>query len=590
MVRRQSDNRFPWVNGIGLLILAACYLAALVNVVRQRSAETRTHTIRILHWQLELGVREGLAEVISRFEAAKRAEGLKVRVLQIPITERAYVQYVTTQMIGETAPDLIALGRSPPEFMGRYFLPLSRDILEPNPWIARRMAEWERQSERLPDEDRWLTVFRELANEPWMNTFKDSLRLMYNEDNQEYFGVGFSQFTVRMFYNRNIFREVLGTDRPPATFQELLDFSERIANRSSGDGAPRQAIAGAGYQAGILYRRLLTSATADLARAYDTNFDARVEPWEISVALLRGWNPLHPKYRAALSMMDRLVNYFPPGFMALGRMDAGFAFVQGRAAMILSGSWDAESFLRQIQSQPPEKRFEVGVFDLPMPTADDPEFGPYIAGRVSEADTGTAFAFGITRFSRHADLCLDFLQFATTPENNEILNRYPKWIPAVRGAQPTPLLAAFQPNYVGYHGQMGFHTGPRGQMLHTQVYWPLISGEIDYETYARRLMSELPAEAAVDWTRQYREHREVLPNRFARRAAFLATHVFAAEPETRAEDGLKAMRSWEALFGYLVGRPLMDGMLADVRAEFSSAADLTPFARDFFDRLRQEGL
>jgi raffinose/stachyose/melibiose transport system substrate-binding protein len=590
MPRRQTDAGFSWTNALGVGLLATCYLAALVNVARHRSAETQAQTIRILHWQLELGVRDGLTEVIRRFEAAKRAEGLNVRVMQIPISERAYGQYVTTQMIGETAPDLIQLGRFPAEFYGRYFLPFSDLIAQPNPWLARRVAEWEAAATLSAAEQRWLAHSRALADAPWMSSFIDSLRQLYNEQNQEYFGVGFSQVTVRMFYNRDVFRQVLGSDRPPETFGELLSACERLAAWRGPQGEAVQAIAGAGYQVGIIRNRLQISTTADLARSYDLDFDTLCDPREMVGALLRGWTPEHPKYRAALTMMDRLARHFPRGFMALGRMDAGFAFVQGRAAMILSGSWDAQSFLKQVQDQPPERRFEVGVFDLPIPSADDPDFGPYVVGRVTEANTGTVFSFGVTRFSRHADLGVEFLQFCTTPENNELLNRRAQWIPAVQGAESTEFLKAFQPNYVGHFGQMQINMGPRSAMLHNQVYWPLISGEIDYETYVRRLMAALPAEAAVDWRRLYREQQEALPNRYARRAAYLAGVVFPQEEEERAANATKALRSWEALYGYLMARPFMDGILRDVRAELAAPDETPPFEAAFFEHLRREGL
>lgn len=58
------------------------------------------------------------------------------------------------------------------------------------------------------------------------------------------------------------------------------------------------------------------------------------------------------KYRVSLELTRKLSSYFTPGFMSVDRMDAGFSFVQGNAAMITSGSWDASSYIKIISDQP----------------------------------------------------------------------------------------------------------------------------------------------------------------------------------------------------------------------------------------------
>ncbi len=584
MAAKKSGNAFPWVNLIGFSILALCYVAALFNVFRMKQEQADAAVIRIVHWQLELGVRDGLAEMITQFEAKKAAEGVEVKIIQIPMPENAYQQYVTTQMIGQTAPDMIQVGdKFPREFLGRYFLPLSEVLQLPNPYIAERVAELEGIGGETAAQ--WLEPTRKLVSLPWKDTFTDGLNSQYNEEVQEYFGVGFSQFTIRMFYNKDLFRAALGHDRPPRTYQELLEFGEKIRAYGEANGREIAPIASSKYQMGIFQNNFMASVTSDLFRDLDLSMDAWCVPDEITIAMLAGkWSPADPQHKAGSELLLELTQQFPRGFMSLGRMDAGFSFVQGNSAMITSGSWDAKSFFKNIEDQPEDQRFDVGIFKVPLIDETHPEYGQYFDGRVSEANTGTGFAFGITRNSKQVDLCTEFLQFCTSPENNTVVNEIAGWIPAVRGAETSELLRAFEPDFTGYWGIMNFNTGPRGLLLQTQLFWPYISGEIDYAEFSRRVMLDLPAESAIDYSRLYHEQKEAVPNRRARRAAYLASSTLSADPQKGIRDELKLLRSWDTLVNYELGQPRMRRQL-DLARETGSE---TEFSKDFYTQYDRE--
>jgi len=191
----------------------------------------------------------------------------------------------------------------------------------------------------------------------------------------------------------------------------------RSAPGSSIDGLI--PIASSKYQTSSFKFAYLDAMTQDISIRGDLNLDGWFGEYERLAAVLRGMSGPHcEQYRAALEITRRLADHFPKGFMSLGRMDSGFSFVQGRSAMITSGSWDAKSYLKKIQDQPEGRRFEVGIFRVPMIDPDDPEFGRFFDGKTSEATSGTTFSFGVTRFSKNLDLCVEFLKFCTTPENN----------------------------------------------------------------------------------------------------------------------------------------------------------------------------
>jgi raffinose/stachyose/melibiose transport system substrate-binding protein len=578
-----------WINLLGLGVLVFCYLGALVNVFRIQRDELTHDTIRIVHWQLESGVRDGVTEMIRRFEAHMVKTGRRVRVVQILIPEGAYKQYVTTQTIGRTAPDLVELGRFPGEFYGRYFLPLSDVLKEPNPLVADRIVEFEKEAATNATAAAWIEPYSKLRDLPWIESFTDGLRTQFREEAQEYFGVGFSQFTVRIFYNKKIFRAALGSTEPPAAFEELLEVSRRIRAYAEESGQDIVPIASADYQTGIFKDRFLTALTADLALRFDVDLDGNCSEDETVAALLTGeWTPEDEQYRSALAMLRELSSFFPRGFMSFGRMDSAFSFIQGKAAMITSGSWDAKSYLSNIENQSPEQRFDVGIFDFPLIGPDDPKYGAYADGRATEANTGTGFAFGMTRFSRHQDLCIEFLQFCTLPENNTVLNAHAQWIPSVRGARTTPMLSAFEPDFSGYWQRMHFGTGERGTMVERQVFWPFISGEIDYEEYASRLMKELPDSAAVDFARRYRAARESVPELNGRRSAYLAAQALAKSEEARSGYRIKLLRTWDQLMGYETKQARTDALLDHTKRQIEAIGDISAFNRKFQPQLKRE--
>jgi len=118
---KDNSTGASWINLLGLLVLLVCYAGAIWNVVGTKRRESSREMIRLVHWQLETGVREGLQVLIDEFESRKAAEGRQIEVVQIAIPERVYNQYVTTQLIGGTAPDMIQIGRFAPEYLGRFF-------------------------------------------------------------------------------------------------------------------------------------------------------------------------------------------------------------------------------------------------------------------------------------------------------------------------------------------------------------------------------------------------------------------------------------------------------------------------------------
>jgi raffinose/stachyose/melibiose transport system substrate-binding protein len=141
--------------------------------------------------------------------------------------------------------------------------------------------------------------------------------------------------------------------------------------------------------------------------------------------------------------MREAAAYFQPGYSTLARDDASFYFLQNRALMIATGSWDSPSFRAQAD-------FEIGVFSLPLPTPDHPRFGQHMLGRASEAETGTGLSFGIPKNTKNFSRALDFLQFLASRPGNATFSRVSGWLPSVVGVEPADYVQPFLPETDGY--------------------------------------------------------------------------------------------------------------------------------------------
>jgi ABC-type sugar transport system, periplasmic component len=415
-------------NTIGLTLLAACFLFSLARVVRRGEAAADgtvdgRAVVRFAHWQLEGGLREAMDRLARDYEAVNP----NVRVEQIAVPERTYKQWVRTQLIGGTAPEIVQLGQgADDELLARFIMPISEWVDKPNPYNAGT----------------------DLENTPWRETFVDNMEAGWNyrPNLAEYYGASMSMFTVRIFYNRDLWRRLLGDTPVPKTYDEFIEICERVRSASETTGRVVLPIAGSRENGSMLAFRLFSTQTQRLVRELDREHTLRPENIDVALAFLRGeWSVDSRGYHDGLAIMRETGLHMQPGFIQLRRDDAAFYFLQERAMMIATGSWDAPSFRAQAD-------FEIGVFAIPAPSRDHPRYGANVLGQVSEANTGTGLSFGIVQGAARSDLALDFLHFATSRANNETFAQVSGWLPSVVGVNPTELIEPFVPVADGYLG------------------------------------------------------------------------------------------------------------------------------------------
>ena len=496
------SRRKKITNLLGLVLLAVVFGWSLIHVGWQTFGVSggplggERKVITFVHWQLEGRTVDAMQWAADEYMKLHP----DVYVQQIAVPTSAYDQWVRTQLIGRTAPDLIEMwGREDWDNLAvRYFVPLPSQVDQPNPYNAGT----------------------ELEGVPWRETYLDGMRGGFRQTLQEYYCGPLSMFTVRIYANRDLLQQVAdtvgdGQVRPPRTVREFMALCEDVQRYRGQTGEKVVPIAGSADIAGQFGWKYLTMAFGPMRELFDWNLDGDVEQGITLQASMTGTFPeagqaglgdgtfdlrTSPNIRAGYMVLYDICRYFNKGFMACKRDQPISMFAQGKAAMIATGSWEAGSLYRQVGGD-----FEIMIFDFPTAAPDHPVYGKYLQLRATEAGFQSGFPMGITRFSKHRDVALDFLHFLTSQKINEQLNRRFRWFPAIRGAETDEVLAAFEPKVEGiYMAYAMTHLSPgSGTALAYQQR---------YEDY---LAKNEPTET---------EYREFLDLCLADRNAFTAKH------------------------------------------------------------------
>jgi raffinose/stachyose/melibiose transport system substrate-binding protein len=505
-----------------LIVLTAFMGSATAIALRRhhRAPPADGIVLRMAHWQLEMGVRDGLAALAAEYERLHP----NVKIEQLAIPEATYGQFMTTQLMGGTAPDMLQVGQFVPYnvmlgYYARYLVPLTAAAKQPNPYNAGT----------------------ELADVPWLQTYKDGMRNSYVTELQEYMTVPLSQFGIRIFYNRELLKRLTGLDEAPRRFRDFLATCERIRAQTDPQGLPYVPIAGSAYHVGMWETFMCEPLTFGAVRRLDFNRDGVAGTDEFFAAVMTGRIDFDfPAYAARFRMLRALTQQFQTGFTGLGRDEAVFLFAQQRAVFMTTGTWDAGSLREQARGV-----FEIGITDFPHPGKDDPEFGGVVEGPPYELPSA-GFQFAIARSCKHPDVALDFLQFIASRRGNEELNRIIGWIPAIENTQMAPMLEAFKPHLEGVFGAMPITLGGETIIKWTQLTSLFQVNQISFED----LIAEFGPFYRQHGPKEYAEMR-----RNSRRAIVGDEQIIAgARAAARAATGAQAAARWRTYRSLVAGR------------------------------------
>ncbi|MEK6793263.1 MAG: extracellular solute-binding protein [Spirochaetota bacterium] len=482
-----------------------------------KSALASTITVRLAHWQLEPGCREGINYMIKEYQKLHP----NVKILQNTVPESTYGQWFITQMLGGTAPDLIecALGVPYNLLIGyymRYFTPLTDQMMSPNPY--NKGNEFEGMALR--------------------DTAKDGFKNCYVPDVQEYMTIGLSMHMVRIYYNKDLLLKLTGSTNAPTSWQEFLVICDTIkkhkymnkktaedlarlrkaasnaaahlselkarssaasktarAERINADAQKKLAayemtvtpyvpIANSSYHMGMLEGSFFNVITSKARDRIDFNHDCTVSAVEQYIGFKTGLIDMnYSPYRSRFTLVAQMSSNSMQGFTGLKRDDAVLMFVQGRSVFIVTGTWDALTLAEQAK----DNGFAVGVMDFPYPDRNSPDLYRDFVGPSFE-DPSMGFPFGCPTpesASERKRYAIDFLLFMASKENNYKLNELIGWIPSIRGAATSGVLKFFQPHTDGVMGGWNINLGGESIIKWQQVYAMYQVGQLSYDDMCR---------------------------------------------------------------------------------------------------------
>lgn len=413
----------------GFALLGAGFVVSVIVALghSRRQVSAGEHVLRFSHFNLEAGLRETYADIFRDYEALQRAAGRRVRIEQMAVPARAYPAWLRTQLIGDTAPDLMMVSRyhgMEETLLARHFSPITGEVAQPNPYNAGTPAE----------------------GQPWRDTFHDALHFTgYDPLLMEIYATPLTTNTVRIYYNRELARRILGSDpTPPRTYREFLAWCEATRRFAAQEDRPIAPIAGSLYNAQFLFGPLFSTQTQRLRGKLDARGDGVAHDLDVTLAALRGeWSLESTPVAHALALTREVGATMQPGFRQLGRDDAVFLFAQGRALMIATGSWAAPSLRTHSD-------FPLGVFTFPVPMADDPQYGAGVKGPSSETENLVFEGVAVSSRTTERELAIDFLRYLTSVPVATRFSRQTHLLSAVKAALVEEELAPFVPRHEGY--------------------------------------------------------------------------------------------------------------------------------------------
>ncbi len=425
----------PRLNMAMVVLLGAYFIAAFVVLTRPGatlSSDGRT-VIRIAHWQIEAGPREALDAMIARYEELNP----EVRVEQVAVPGNLYKQWLRTQLIGGSAPDIIEFG----SFWGgvddippRFFDPISRYVEEPNPYNDGTSLEGMK----------------------WRDTFRDGLNTpdAYIENLSNYYAVTLCMTSMRVFYNPSLLREISGSETLPATYREMRVLGETLRDYNQDHGTKITLYAGSKFTGDVLMlERMNSYGGMGLSFANDRFREQGMRKRDGVLEYLRGqWDFNHPDMHASFILMREMASHLRPGYQQMERDAAIQEFLRRESLMIFAGTWDATS-LRTLSP------FELEVTEFPWPRASDGELTSHYWGPVSEGAGTTNAAFYLNKAGQHKEAALDFMRFMTGLEGNTIFAQTSGWLPSVREVEVADYAKSYLPRFEGFSVRTSYMRG-----------------------------------------------------------------------------------------------------------------------------------
>lgn len=459
-----SKGKTQW----GLVIFAIAYVVAVIWVFTKSTplVDDREITIRIAHWQIELGPPDGIQAAIDRYEEINP----NIRVKQVMVPGNVYRQWMRANFAGNSAPDIVEYGAwldGLADLPVRYFDPLTADLLEPNPY----------------------NKGTELEGMPWLRTFSDELleQRMNSPEPGQYYAVTLTRGALRLFVNRELLEKITGSGERVETFEDMRRVFRQIKAYGQREGRTIMPLGGSKDNATWIMAFYTGGIANRLAQSLDDYGFLGLYPWQTQWKYLNGeWNYQDPALKAAFRLLGELDQQMRPGYMSFLRDEAVRQFLRGEAVFLFAGTWESTS-LRRLAD------FPVDAWRCPQPDENDPLVGEHMLGHYADGNNTTSFGLYLNKRTPHRKEAVDFLRFLTSYEGSKLFTDKSGWLPSIKTVPVAPEIRSFvspEDGYV-YAGPNIAVGGGTRSVFHKNLH--LMTGlEGSVDRFAEALDREMP--------------------------------------------------------------------------------------------------
>jgi len=521
--RTGDSSAKSWQNVLAFVILIGAFLASVIwvyvfNRVPETVSSDGKKIIRVAHFIADDDVQNALDKLARDYEKIRP----DVRVIVQTIPERAYKQWATTQCLGGTAPDLMQAQGSWDQqwalLATRYMVPLTPYVNLVNPHNDGTTLDGQR----------------------WRDTYADGLRSGYWFHLTEFYSIPFTAQTSRVFYNRDLFKAATGSDDPPKDFRDWMNICEKIKEYTKSTETIVFPMACSSDVIMGLFSRYYCALCEGMVDKYDTCYwsGSRVE-CTLFALYTDTFTFKQPRVEAPFKMIKEIATQCQPGYATSTADQTRFLFIQGKAGMVLGNVRDARIFRDAA-------RFEVGVFNYPLPSKDDPDYGRYVVARQAET-LAAGMHFCLTQRSRYPEIAIDFLQFCTSERKNEEFNADLHWYPVIKTAKSLDYLSAFRPVTEGAsYRVMCFASGlPQVSMWFEQQMPLYLDGQTSFDEYMTGLEEMWLTKGTFDFVERDRLFREALGSAERNIGKSQAQMLFEEAGEFKAGQTLSARTNYQ---------------------------------------------
>jgi raffinose/stachyose/melibiose transport system substrate-binding protein len=280
-------------------------------------------------------------------------------------------------------------------------------------------------------------VFAPLNGQPFLKDYKSGALAAETYQGKTY-GVVSGEYQEGVFYNKQIFTKY--NLSPPTTYSQFLTVLQTLKSHGV---TPMWLGLGA---VGPVYLQFL----------YYNLIDSVWQPTvsgPLATALENGsakWTS--PAFTQAMTEEKTLAQYLEPGYQGEAWQGMPGAFADGKAAMLLDGSWD----LASVQAANPKT--QVGFFPLP---------GSNTAAN-NKSELQNDLTFSVLNGSPHKALAMKWLSFFSQP------NIYKQYVDTtgISSSQNSGTFSSFSSQVLGsWFGKGDYYTSYYPVLSDTDSYW-----------------------------------------------------------------------------------------------------------------------